>query len=71
MSDDGRAVESAGPAKPAVGKARWNLLRFPRSWKEVRALGWRMIVAFIFFYLIRDTLLYIVFPYLAYKGIFD
>lgn len=44
-------------------------LRFPRSWKEVKALGWKAVVAFILFYLIRDTLLYILLPYLIVKGI--
>jgi hypothetical protein len=48
-------------------RARW--LRFPRTWSEVRRLGWRMILAFVLFYLIRDTLLYIVLPYLIYRGV--
>lgn len=43
--------------------------RFPHSWKEVKSMGWKMILAFILFYLIRDTLLYIVIPYLLAKGI--
>ena len=44
-------------------------LKFPRSWGEVKKLGWKFIVAFIVFYLIRDTLLYILLPYLIYKGV--
>lgn len=44
-------------------------MKFPKSWKEVKALGWKFIVGFILFYLIRDSLLYIVIPYLVYKGI--
>lgn len=44
-------------------------LRFPKTWKEVKALGWKFIVGFILFYLIRDTILYIIIPYLIYKGI--
>jgi hypothetical protein len=43
--------------------------KFPRNWKQVKALGWKFIVGFILFYLIRDTLLYIVLPYLVYKGV--
>ena len=54
----------------ATGKKRPSFLKFPRSWKEVRALGWKMILAFILFYLIRDSILYILLPYLAYKGVF-
>ena len=45
--------------------------KFPRTWSEVRRLGWKAVAAFILFYLIRDTLLYIVLPYLIYKGIID
>lgn len=56
---------SAGAKVPAKRR----LWKFPHSWKEVRALGWKMIVAFILFYLIRDSILYILLPYLAYKGI--
>lgn len=48
-------------------KRKW--YKFPRSWKEVKQLGWKFIVAFILFYLIRDSILYILLPYLAYKGI--
>jgi len=45
------------------------LLKFPRSWPEVKALGWKFVLAFILFYLVRDTLLYLVIPYLIYRGI--
>ncbi len=45
------------------------MLKLPHSWKEVRALGWKAIVGFILFYLIRDSILYILLPYLAYKGV--
>lgn len=44
-------------------------LKFPKSWSEVKKLGWRFIIAFILFYLIRDTILYIIIPYLIYKGV--
>ena len=43
--------------------------KFPRSWSEVRKLGWKFVLAFVIFYLIRDTFLYILLPYLIYKGI--
>ncbi len=42
--------------------------KFPHSWKEVKGLGWKFILAFILFYLIRDTILYIIVPYLIYSG---
>lgn len=44
-------------------------LRFPKSWKEVRQLGWRFVAAFVLFYLVRDLILYVVIPYLVYKGL--
>ena len=57
----------------AAGRRRgWRLrsrLRFPKTWREVRALGWKAIAAFILFYLIRDTILYILLPYLIVKGV--
>ena len=43
--------------------------KFPRSWAEVRKLGWKFVLTFVVFYLIRDTFLYILLPYLIYKGI--
>lgn len=42
--------------------------RFPKTWSEVRRLGWRAILAFVVFYLVRDVLLYIVVPYFIYRG---
>lgn len=58
---------------PGVGvapapRAR-GLWRFPRSWAEVRRLGWRAVLAFILFYLVRDLLLYVLLPYLIYRGV--
>ncbi len=43
--------------------------KFPKTWAEVKKLGWKFILAFILFYLIRDTILYIIIPYLIYKGV--
>jgi len=31
--------------------------------------GWRILIYFFLFYLIRDTILYIIIPYLIVKGI--
>lgn len=45
------------------------LFKFPKSWAEVKKLGWKFIVGFILFYLVRDTILYLVIPYLIYKGV--
>ena len=39
--------------------------------KTVRKFGWKLIAAIFIFYLIRDSLLYIIIPYFAAKGIFN
>lgn len=52
---------------PRSGWRRY--LRFPKSWKEVKSLGWKFVLAFILFYLIRDSILYLLIPYLVYRGI--
>ncbi len=54
----------------AEKKKRRRFLKFPKSWGEVKKLGWKFVAAFILFYLIRDTILYIIIPYLIAKGIF-
>ena len=59
---------TAAPAEPT--KKRRGFLRFPKTWKEVRRLGWKFVVAFILYYLIRDSILYILIPYLIAKGLF-
>lgn len=53
-------------------KAAWRRLwKFPKSWREVKSLGWKFVLAFILFYLVRDTILYIIIPYLLYKGVIN
>ncbi len=44
-------------------------MKFPRTWKEVKSLGWKFILAFVLFYLIRDSILYLLIPYLIYRGV--
>lgn len=63
------AAEQPNDSKAKAALRR--LWKFPKSWKEVKALGWRFILAFVLFYLIRDTILYILIPYLIYKGIIN
>jgi len=53
--------------RPPGRLRRW--LRFPRTWAEVRRLGWRAILGFVAFYLVRDLLLYVLLPYLLYRGV--
>lgn len=72
-SNDGRLpIPETPPLEPVddtTPKKRRGFLRFPRSWAEVKKLGWKFIVAFILFYLVRDVILYIIIPYLIYKGV--
>ena len=60
-------IGGSSESKPTSGWRRD--LRFPKSWKEVKSLGWKFILAFVLFYLIRDSILYILIPYLIYKGV--
>jgi len=53
--------------RPVGQRRRW--LKFPRSWAEVRRLGWQAVAAFVVFYLVRDLLLYVLLPYLIYQGV--
>ena len=46
-------------------------LKFPKSWSEVKRLGWKFVVGFILFYLVRDTILYLIIPYLIYNGVIN
>lgn len=66
MGTDLQPPEVAGSAPPA---RRRGWLRFPRSWAEVRRLGWRAVVAFVLFYLVRDLILYVLLPYIIYRGV--
>lgn len=54
-----------------VAVREWVALLREHGLKEfVRQKGWKFIVAIFLFYLIRDTALYLVVPYLAAKGLF-
>lgn len=63
------ALENKTENRPAIGWRRY--WKFPKSWKEVKSLGWKFILGFVLFYLIRDTILYILIPYLIYKGVIN
>jgi hypothetical protein len=66
MGTDPQPPEVAA-SRPAGRLGRW--WRFPKSWAEVRRLGWRAVAAFVVFYLVRDLLLYVLIPYLIYRGV--
>ena len=44
-------------------------VRREKGWKGLfRHYGWKLFAAFVAFYLVRDTILYILLPYLIFKG---
>jgi hypothetical protein len=51
------------------------LIKYTKIYKEdgfkgvLKEGGWRIVIYFFLFYLIRDTILYIIIPYLIVKGI--
>ncbi|MFQ5771234.1 MAG: hypothetical protein ACE5HX_11900 [bacterium] len=46
--------------------ALWKKIGF---WGLVKQKGWKIVVAIILFYLIRDTFLYLLLPYLVARGL--
>jgi len=48
----------------------WNIIRKESGYRElIKQKGLRVLFVFVIFYLIRDTVLYILIPYLVIKGI--
>ena len=53
--------------------------KFINEWRDIKReggytlvlkkKGWQVIVAFFFFYLIRDSILYIIIPYIGYTSL--
>tara|TARA_B100000579_G_scaffold426393_1_gene433547 strand:+ start:1417 stop:1644 length:228 start_codon:yes stop_codon:yes gene_type:complete len=39
--------------------------------KTIKKFGWKLIIIISIFYLIRDSILYIIIPYFAIKGLFN
>jgi len=70
MRQEALAERPAVQSEAAEQKTRRGFLKFPKSWAEVKKLGWKFVAAFIMFYLIRDTILYILIPYLIARGVF-
>ncbi len=70
MRQEALAERPAVRPETAEKKKRRRFLKFPKSWGEVKKLGWKFVTAFILFYLVRDTILYILIPYLIAKGLF-
>lgn len=50
--------------------SEWNVIRQEGGYKLlIKKKGWVVVVAFFTFYLVRDSILYLLIPYLAFKGI--
>ena len=50
------------PAKPSV-------FRIPRSWADVKSLGPKYVIGYVIFSILRKAVMYILIPYLIYKGV--
>ncbi len=55
--------------KPGFLKRLWQYYKPPMSLKEAKQKGWRYFMLIVLFYLVRDTILYIILPLFAYKAI--
>jgi len=60
-----RAMET----KPSLLKRIWHYLKPPMSLKEAKQKGWRYFMLIVLFYLVRDTILYIIIPFFTYRAI--
>ncbi len=50
--------------------SEWNVIRKEGGYKLlIKKKGWVVLFAFFTFYLVRDSILYLLIPYLAIKGI--
>ena len=50
--------------------SEWKVIRQEGGYKLlIKKKGWVVVVAFFTFYLVRDSILYLLIPYLAIKGI--
>lgn len=70
-------------SQPKPKKERWTryvpgfLKEYATIWREdgfrelLRQKGWKVVLVIIIYYLIRDTLLYIVIPYFIARGLMD
>jgi len=54
--------------KPKWAIEWWDLIKTKGVKEFVRIKGWKVLVAFFLFYLIRDVILYIIIPYLIING---
>ncbi len=84
MSKPSKQAEQIAPEAARPGRVRRSLSylfnpgfiqEWRAIWKErgfrgfVREKGWRIVAAIILYYLVRDSLLYLVLPYLAARGL--
>ena len=66
MTEETKSAQATPEKKPFRLR---KYLKFPRTFAEVKRMGWKFILAFVLFYLIRDSILYLLIPYLIYKGV--
>ncbi len=55
-----------GPLPGSEGLGKWGRFKF-RCRHLVRRYGWKLVLGIVIYYLIRDSLLYIIIPYFVAK----
>ena len=82
MSEENQDHINSGPNNPPRKSWRDRLvptfiLEYVKIWRKegfralVKKKGWKVVVLIICYYLVRDSILYILIPYLIAKGIFS
>ena len=46
-----------------------SVFRFPRSWADLKSLGPKYVIGYVIFSILRKAVMYILIPYLIYKGV--
>ena len=62
MTDNTGKPTETTPKKKSV-------FRIPRSWAELKALGPKYVIGYVIFSILRKAVMYILIPYLIYKGV--
>lgn len=70
MSFNGKIMNIKTFLIPKKIQEQRDLLKEKGLKEFIKSIGWKVALAIILFYLIRDSFLYLLLPYLVAKGIF-
>ena len=65
----GNRIKRMNFLKPKWAVEWWELIKTEGIKEFIKIKGWKVVVAFFLFYLIRDVTLYIIIPYLIIDGV--